>query len=155
MIIEYAQLLSTAHRISDGTEYIDASSGRKIKRWRLNDLREQALYKASHVNHPDAVWARSTKGNYEWLYKLFVAVCNEYTKRYGKVHLTDEKLRSELASPPENVLDGIMTTPPQCMPDACKDTDTVQAYKNYYIMEKKTFAKWKNTKTPEWFTETN
>ena len=28
MIIEYAQMLSTAHRMLDGTEWIDTSSGR-------------------------------------------------------------------------------------------------------------------------------
>ena len=33
MIIEYAQLLSTAHRVIDGIEYTDYSkNGRKIKR---------------------------------------------------------------------------------------------------------------------------
>ena len=35
MILEYAQLLSTAHRVLDGREYVDASSGRKMKRWML------------------------------------------------------------------------------------------------------------------------
>ena len=31
MIIEYAQLLSTAHRMLDGKHYIDDSSGRRIQ----------------------------------------------------------------------------------------------------------------------------
>ena len=36
MIIEYAQLLSTAHRVIDGIEYTDLSkNGRKIKRWKM------------------------------------------------------------------------------------------------------------------------
>ena len=44
MIIEYAQLMSTAHRILDGQEYIDkTANGRNIKRWRLDDDREQSL----------------------------------------------------------------------------------------------------------------
>jgi hypothetical protein len=35
MIIEYSQLMSTAHRMIDGTEYNDLSiNGRRIKRWR-------------------------------------------------------------------------------------------------------------------------
>ena len=33
MIVEYAQLLSTAHRVHDGKIYIDTSSSRKNKRW--------------------------------------------------------------------------------------------------------------------------
>ena len=36
MILETAQLLSTAHRVIDGEEYVGQSqSGRKAKRWRL------------------------------------------------------------------------------------------------------------------------
>ena len=35
MCIEYAQLLSTAHRILDGKEYTVIQNGRRIKRWRL------------------------------------------------------------------------------------------------------------------------
>ena len=59
MIIEYSQLMSTAHRVIDGEEYIDNSSGRKIKRWKLSDIREDVLYKATHINHPSAIWCWS------------------------------------------------------------------------------------------------
>ena len=35
MIIEYAQMLSTAHRMIDGEQYYDLSkNGRRIARWR-------------------------------------------------------------------------------------------------------------------------
>ena len=37
MIIEYAQLMSTAHRVLDGIEYYGRTkNNRKIKRWKLN-----------------------------------------------------------------------------------------------------------------------
>ena len=37
MPIEYAQLMSTAHRILDGDMYWDrTANNRRIKRWRLN-----------------------------------------------------------------------------------------------------------------------
>ena len=53
MPIEYAQLMSTAHRMLDGEMYIDrTANNRRIKRWRLNDERESVLYKASHINQP-------------------------------------------------------------------------------------------------------
>ena len=71
MPIEYAQLLSTAHRVLDGTEYIgETKTGRKAKRWRLDDEREDILYKASHIKHPDGIWVRQTSGNYFKLYFL-------------------------------------------------------------------------------------
>ena len=56
MILESAQLLCTAHRFLDGTEYVDATSGRRIKRWMLSDARESVLYSATHINHPSAIW---------------------------------------------------------------------------------------------------
>ena len=58
MIIETAQLLSTAHRVLDGEQYTDkTSNGRSIQRWRLTDAydMENSLYKATHINHPSAV----------------------------------------------------------------------------------------------------
>ena len=69
MIIEYAQLMSTAHRLLDGLPYLDkTANGRSIKRWRLNDEREVQLMKASHINHPSSIWAinsiQLTKFNY-------------------------------------------------------------------------------------------
>lgn len=151
MIIEYAQLLSTAHRFLDGDLVIGKTkTGRNAKRWVLPDGRDSRLYLASHINHPDAVWARESCGNYEYLYKLFIATCDEYTKRYGKVHETDRKLRGILALEPENIECGEFAEPPQCMPDYCKHEDTIQAYRNYYINEKRDFAKWK-TQIPEWY----
>ena len=45
MILEYAQLLSTAHRVLDGVELNGLSdSGRKKKFWTLGDSRDYKLY---------------------------------------------------------------------------------------------------------------
>ena len=45
MPIEYAQLMSTAHRLLDGEMYLGKTAiGRNIKRWRLHDEREDILY---------------------------------------------------------------------------------------------------------------
>lgn len=154
MVIEYAQLMSTAHRMLDGEQYIDkTANGRRIKRWRLLDKRENQLYKASHINHPDNIWLRKSTGNYEYLWQLFSALCDEYTYRYGRVHETDRKLRGVLMCAPQNLPKGEMTEPPQAMPDYCKHSDVITAYKNYYIKEKKSFSNWKKRNIPSWFTQ--
>jgi len=155
MIIEYAQLMSTAHRVLDGEMYYGlTANGRKIKRWRLNSNMEDILYKASHVNHPSAIWARSSNNNYNWLYCLFVSLCDEYTHRYGKVHETDRKLRDVLASPPMNIEIGYKSQPPQAMPDDVKvEGDSISAYQNYYIKYKSGFNKYTNREIPTWLTE--
>jgi hypothetical protein len=152
MIIEYAQLLSTANRVLDGEEYTDkTANGRNIKRWRLDDEREQLLYKASHVNHPSNIWVRENRSNYAWLNLLFLHLCDEYTHRYGKVHETANKLYGKLNTPPKNIPDGFITEPPQAMPFTCKMDKAVDGYRRYYIREKKDFAKWTNRTIPEWF----
>lgn len=151
MIIEYAQLLSTAHRVLDGEPYIDSTGARRIQRYRLHDSREDVLYKATHVNHPSAVWARQNHNNYLWLNKLFHALCDEYKHRYGRVHATADKLYGVLNTPPKNIPNGFFNEPPQAMPMRCKMDRVIDAYRNYYIIEKASFCKWTNRMTPEWF----
>ena len=156
MILEYAQLLSTAHRLLDGTQLSTTSaSGRKKKVWQLPDHRDSVLYSATHTNHPSAVWARDNYHNYKRLYALFVATCDEYTHRYGKVHMTDTKLRDILATPPNFVDDHrtrVLLDPTPAMPDECKiPGDVVGSYRKYYIDKKVDMAKWTNREPPEWF----
>lgn len=154
MIVEYAQLLSTAHRVIDGFSYYDSSNSgkRKVKRFKLNEPRESNLYKACHINHPSAVWTRASRRHYQWLYELFEQCCLEYTRRYGKYHAT-EKLKAYLKMPPNNLPDKGWSEPPPAMPDKYKvQGDSVQSYRNYYIGDKVSFAKWKSPAVqPTWF----
>ena len=63
MIVEYGQLLSTAHRMNDGIKTEARSkTGRKTWRYIMEDERRQnTLYQAVHYHHPSAVWCRETK----------------------------------------------------------------------------------------------
>jgi hypothetical protein len=159
MILEYAQLLSTAHRVLDGTQLsITSQSGRKKKVWQLPDNRDSVLYSATHTNHPSAVWVRQHAAHYDYLYALFVATCDEYTHRYGKVHKTDTKLRELLHEIPKNILNDhetrIWNGPTPAMPDECKVAgDNVASYRKYYIDKKADMAKWTHRDPPEWFIE--
>lgn len=153
MILEYAQLLSTAHRVLDGKEDIEFRSSRKVKVWRLDDDRNHALYRATHINHPSAVWVRKSIHNYNWLYSLFTNLCNEYTLRYNRIHLCETKLRQPLLLSPKRIGDSPFTEPPPAMPDYCKVSgSSVDSYRKYYIKEKVGFAKWTKRNPPAWFT---
>ena len=81
MIVEYAQILSTAHRMLDGIEYIGKSkTGRNVRRYKMsNPNLDKTVYQAVHYHHPSVVWARETKKQYMWLYSLFVELGKEYT----------------------------------------------------------------------------
>ena len=158
MILEYAQLLSTAHRVIDGTMWVDkTANGRSIKRWRLDDsILEDVLYKATHINHPSAVWCRESLANYEHLYNLFIATCDEYTYRYGKFHKTDSLLRDILRVPPKNIKDGAFTEPTPAMPDEyIVEGDSIQSYHNYYNGSKTNMFAWKKREIPAFINTIN
>mgnify|MGYP001179787508 FL=1 len=155
MVIEYAQLMSTAHRVLDGDLYEDrTAAGRRIKRWRHpNSNMEATLYKASHINHPDGLWVRSSDANYNYLYNLWCRLCEEYTHRYGRVHLTEEKLKNLLRFAPTNINHVIQADVhglPLAMPDDVKGNSVVNSYRRYYKKYKIDFAKYTNRDYPEW-----
>ena len=135
MILESAQILSTTHRIVDGEHYIEASSGRRLQRWR-HPKHDDILYKATHFNHPSTKWVRESEQHYRWLYRHFVALSREYTKRYGKIHKSFDKLGVILSFSPEKIQDKGFIAPPLAMPDEYKCGDPVQSYRNYYEAEK-------------------
>ena len=154
MILEYAQLLSTAHRVLDGTPTIvrSTTTGRKQTRYVLPDERESVLYSATHVNHPSAVWVRQSDKNYDWLYSLYQELMNEYTYRYGKVHACS-RLEIFLGNLPKNIPQKPFTEPTPAMPEECiVPGDSIASYRKYYINNKTHLAKWKMREVPEWYT---
>ena len=160
MILECAQLLSTCHRVQDGQEYYDKTkNGRKIKRWRHpNPNVEATLYKAGWIKLPSTIWLFESAYNYIWLYRHFMALNEEYKKRYNHTddHVAVQKLGQLLKFPPKNAqYNKIGTDATPAMPEHCKISgDSVASYRRYYILEKNRFATWKSpAKTPEWYIE--
>ena len=152
MILEYAQLLSTAHRVLDGehVKVISNSGKRMVSNWVLDDSSDAVLYKVAHVSHPSNIWTRASGHHYIWLWRLWHNLCLEYTERYDKTHMTWKKLRSYLSILPQNIQDNGFKEPPQCMPDDCKEISAVKAYRKFYKAHKREFATWK-TQVPSWF----
>lgn len=159
MIVESAQMLSTNHRVLNGEMYYGISKkGRKVKRWRLDDdYLENNLYMGVHVNHPCTVWARKSADNYNWLYEHFIALCDEYTHRYGKIHKTDRLLRYILKTLPKGIPDIGLTDYAVAMEKfaECKvKGNPVESYRNFYVTKKERFKlEWSVRETPEWYLE--
>ena len=157
MILESAQLLCTCHRVMDGTEYYGkTANGRKIKRWKHPDRKmNKHLYLAGHVNHPTNIWLRECRENYMLMFTYYKLICEEYTYRYGKEHGAKDYWWI-LREPPKNMPSLGKTTPvPQAMKEfpQCKvDGDSVQAYRNFYVVAKRRFATWKERGAPLWYT---
>ena len=157
MPTEYKQMLCTAHRVLDGTEYYDRTkSGAKIKRWKHPDRKmEKILFKASHVNHPTNKWVRMCRENYGLMFTYYILCCNEYEHRYGKIHGAKDYW-DMLREPPKNMPSSVLghTPVPQAMkqfPECMVEGDTVQAYRNFYNVAKKRFATWKERESSYWY----
>lgn len=134
MILESAQLLSTAHRLKPYFTVPDF------------------VYKVTHQNHPSAIWARASLKNYFWLLGHTKALCDEYTFRYGKVHKTTN-IVDWLSKYYPHIPFNPFTEPPQCMPDDFKvDGDSVTAYRAYYVFGKipTIDCKWTKRSKPDW-----
>ncbi len=162
MIVEYAQLMSTAHRVLDGEEYEGrTNAGRRIKRWlHPNKDMEEILYKASHIKHPSGLWCRATTANYKWLYAHFIASCEEYTHRYEKTHLTFTKMAEVFKNLPKNLPKGKQTEFAVAIAEnqTCRQIpgfDKLPVVKKYqqYILNDKPFAVWSKRDKPTWFTK--
>ena len=156
MILELAQLLCTAHRVLDGNlveeEYVTKTNKKRKRKIYQLDVDVQ-LYKATHVNHPCAIWVRECDKNYKKTFELFMALCHEYTFRYNKTHKCQELFEFILSSTPNGIpVLPKMTCPPLAMPDDYKVKSVKESYRNYYRHGKKDIVSWnKNRKMPEWF----
>jgi len=156
MIIESAQMLSTAHRMLDGTpERRPSSTGKTMQQYYvLPDSREDLLYKAVHKYHPCTVWTMASDKNYNWHWDLFNALCDEFIYRYKKVHATDQLLRGALLQLPKNIPNGPMTKFPLAMKSnpECMFDDPVKSYRAFYKTKQERFKMaWTRRQTPDWF----
>lgn len=160
MVLEYSQLMSTAHRVLDGQEVASKSkTGRNVKRWTLNDERDSILYTATHLNHPSAVWCRQSDSNYRYLHDLLVELCKEYSHRYGRIHKCESSgLVIALSKLPINIPVGNFTEPTPAMDKSyIINNDSIASYRNYYINAKTHLANWNgkvNSRSiPEWYSK--
>jgi len=140
MVVESAQLLSTAHRV-------------------LTESCPEFLYKATHKNHPCGIWVRTAPANYIWLATHALALCKEYSYRYGKTHKSQPIIEWCLDNVPFEECGYLVTEnldsyfPPQCMPEECQiEGDIVGAYRNFYknVKMKTIKCEWKKREVPKW-----
>lgn len=137
MILESAQLLSTAHRVLDGKEIETRNRAGARRKVYTHPTLDEVIYKSTHVNHPSAIWVRESAANYMWLYSHFVALCDRYSQTTGKVHKTDMLLRAHLSKPPVAIQHLLKHTPILlAMPDQYCVPDPVASYRSYYESEK-------------------
>lgn len=135
MVLESAQLLSTAHQKNH------------------REKNKLPIYKITHPNHPCTHWVESGEDNYLWLAKHAKALLDEYYFRYGKVHKSTPIINWCAYWIP-NIPEG-WTEPAQAMPDEFKDDDPVEAYRNYYVYKSQTLKRFRYSRRemPKWLVQ--
>jgi len=132
MPIESAQALCTVMRVDCGIDY---------------------GYKSAYVNHPVVRWVAKSTNNFLYLHKLGLALCDEYTYRYGRTHATEAVLLG-MAPHMNRVMQMLnripFTEPPKTVSADLKELPTVEANRQYYIRVKSRLFAWKNRKPPVW-----
>lgn len=160
MVLESGQMLCTAHWVghlySRGRTLDSFDRVKDAQAWVAESVPARHLppWKMSHVNHPCSVWTRASLGNYRWHSELGLALCAEYTKRYGKVHKA-QAVHEWLAThtpPAWGTLSRNLLPWPICVPDDCQGFDAIQSYRDYYNRHKSHFAVWEpRAATPKWY----
>ena len=118
MIIEVSQMLCTAHRLLDGEQAGD----------------QRNLYKATHINHPCAVFVRSSADAYNWTYEHLRALHTYYYHHRAMRHAS-LRLLPALSNYPNNISHEPSFKPVVAAPSEFKvladRSDVVTAYRAY------------------------
>ena len=128
------------------------------------------LMKPAMLNHPSTIWARETKGNWDYLYEHALSLCEEYTLRYGREHGSYQRILDTPDYPYKNDTSALtpvtiaMADQYRLDPIEFYNTARVQygieydewdfviaSYRNYYLEGKWRFAEWRNDRRPEWW----
>lgn len=115
----------------------------------LNKIGVETPYLPVHQKHPCTIWAGISQENFRWLGNLGLALCDEYTYRYGKVHKCESIIKFCLEKT-FHFDDLGMTNFAQAMPDEYKCDNSVLAYRNFYNFGKRHLHKWTGRSVPEW-----
>jgi hypothetical protein len=142
MILETCQMLYTAHWT---TEYpaivVKAQRGLLSPDAFVTAPTRKGVtargYNAAHINHPCTKWVRESLQNYLFACELGIAIAEEYTYRWGKVHSCEAHVRWLKANPPP--LPSLGLTPfAVAMDEKYRNSDDpIECYRNYYLTAKK------------------
>ena len=118
------------------------------------------LMKPAMLNHPSTIWARQNPNNTLWLYTHGLALCTEYTHRYGKKHGSQERILDTTQYLPNDGRWKVATPVTIAMDDKYRIVKEVgmsqwdfviKQYRHYYLEGKWKFAEWRKSRMPEWW----
>jgi hypothetical protein len=118
-------------------------------------------HRGGYANHPSTRWAGDTAGNFFWLADHGIALCREYTYRFGKEHACLAQLYDCHRAGWNFIPYGARTDVPLCVGEDMQRKynkmtasmwDAVEVYRDFYHADKAEFAKWeKGRPAPSWW----
>ena len=112
-------------------------------------------YKGGYHHHPCTVWAGDSRANFYWLADHALALCKEYTTRFGKTHACEQPIKqmNDMSYRIRPTDARVLTPFAQAMPDEYKDDDPVVAYRTYYMskMDSPGGVHYRHTSPPDWW----
>lgn len=138
MILETTQLLYTAHWVlaAVGVRAPGAPDFSTAPTLATNPSQHGYL-PIRNAKHPCAIWTRESLANYKWLCEFGMALCEEFTHRFGGTHSCEEHIYWLHAHPPPTIPRKGWTTPAQAMPEEYKcPGNSIAAYRAYYKLNK-------------------
>ena len=132
MILESCQMLCTAINIQHGEQVTP--------------------YRNAHPKHPSTLWVRESAANFELLVEHTLAMLEEYTERFGRVHKCADVLERVVDLYDAARFPKQEETPlPLCMPEEFKSDNIVDSYRRFYASKPR--VRYPETKIPTWFKE--
>jgi hypothetical protein len=146
MILETTQLLYTAHWV---LSVIPDFSGAPMRK----GAEARGYISIRNAKHPCAIWVRESLEHYVWLCELGLALCEEYSHRYGaqKRHSCEDHLQWLFEFPPLELEAKGWKQPPMAMPDEYKiSKNSMVSYREYYRRGKKDLLTYSERHMPHW-----
>jgi hypothetical protein len=145
MVVEHSQMLANCFLL-DTLKYAPKTQKGTVR-------------KHSYYNHPVSIWLRQSIGNFKWVWYYTIKILEEREYRGFKPHFCEDFIKQCALQKPDNIEKNLDELTPfvLAMPDQYKNTDPVQAYRDYYIHDKiynksgKFMLKYTNRELPEWF----
>ena len=154
MQLEIAQMLCTNLWIDEVLGYIP----RKVESDEVSELRNAVVgsnhttstrYKPCFFNHPCTIWMRESYEHFEYS-ALLVYALNEEAQWRGFAPHKSARLVEQL-SMPQNMESAGFYQPAQAMPEERKGPDSVEAYRDYYMINKDHLATYTRREPPSWW----
>jgi hypothetical protein len=114
--------------------------------------------RGGYHHHPVTKWVGETQENFYWTGIFGLALCSEYTFRYGKTHSCQKgieylvKMSNLLPNLPQTEFAVAISPEQKCRQHPSFDSlPVVEKYRLYYNYDKAHFCKWTRRNAPHWF----